>query len=199
MYLGIDVGGTKTLVAVLDDNGVIVERIKFPTPQDYSVFLETLSSTIDQFQNQDYRAVGVGIPATQLNRDSGIAVSFSHLDWHEVPVQADIERLLSTPVALENDAKLGALSEAMLRKEIPKVLYVTVSTGIGYGLVNHLVMDPNIGDAGGRLMMLEYRGKLIPWEDFASGKAIVETFGKQAHDITDPKAGKQSAVTLAWA
>lgn len=46
MYLGIDVGGTKTLVASLDDSGVILAQQKFPTPQDYQEFLAELSPSI---------------------------------------------------------------------------------------------------------------------------------------------------------
>lgn len=186
MYLGIDVGGTKTIVAALDDNGVITESQRFPTPQDYRVFLSKLEEIVDAFTTQDFKAIGVGIPATSIDRKTGIAVSFSNLAWHNEPVQADIERLLGCPVAVENDAKLAGLSEAMLREPM-RLLYLTISTGIGYSLVVDRQIDQNIGDSGGRLLLFEHSGKLTPWERFASGKAIVETFGKQAKDIEDPE------------
>lgn len=186
MYLGIDIGGTKTLVAALDDNGVIIESQKFPTPKDYLDFLSNLSETVDMFTTKDFWAVGVGIPATKINRQQGIAYNFSHLPWHSVPIQADIEKLIGSPVAIENDAKLAGLSEWMLRQEIKNLLYVTISTGIGYGLIVDGKIDPNIGDSGGTLLLLEHQGALVPWENFASGRAIVETYNQQAHDITDP-------------
>ena len=48
MYLGIDVGGTKTLVATLDVNGVIIEKYKFPTPKKYTDFLIELASNVER-------------------------------------------------------------------------------------------------------------------------------------------------------
>ncbi len=196
MYLGIDIGGTKTLVASLDDNGVITESNKFPTPQDYQEFLITLAQNVDNLSTKDFKAVGVGMPATSINRTEGIGLSFANLAWHNVPVQQDIENLIGCPVALENDAKLAGLSEAMLRKEVNSLLFITVSTGIGYSLIKNLEIDPNIGDGGGSLLLLEHKGKLVPWESFASGKAIVTTFGQKAHDITDPEIWKIIARNL---
>ncbi len=187
MYLGIDVGGTKTLVATLDDNGVITDKQKFPTPQIYEDFLAELKTILSQKNNEDYRAVGIGIPVTNFYREEGIARTFSNLNWRDVHIQHDVEQLTKTPVAVENDAKLAGLSESRLRPDIERLLYVTLSTGIGYSLINNGKIDPNIGDAGGRLLMLEYKGKLTPWEEFASGRAIVNIYGKMAKDITDEK------------
>lgn len=196
MYLGIDVGGTKTLVASLDDNGVITESQKFPTPQDYQDFLIQLSETVDGIATHDFKAVGIGIPATNINRRDGIAIAFANLGWRNVPVLQDVENLTGCPVALENDAKLAGLSEARLRQDVHRLLYITVSTGIGYSLINDQKIDPNIGDGGGSLIILEHKNKLMPWENFASGKAIVNTFGLKARDITDPESWDKIAANL---
>ncbi len=186
MFLGIDVGGTKTIAAVLEDNGVITESQRFPTPQNYQQFINKLATIVALFSTKDFKATGIGIPATRINRKDGIAMSFANLDWHDEPIQIDIERLVGSPVAIENDAKLAGLSESMLRKPM-RLLYLTVSTGIGYSLIVNRKIDPNIGDSGGRLLLFEHGGKLVPWERFASGKAIVEIFGKQAKEIEDPE------------
>lgn len=193
MYLGIDVGGTKTLIATLDDNGVILQSQKFPTPQDYQEFLRQLSITVEQFTMKDMVAVGIGIPVTRLNRESGFAIAFSNLSWRNVAVQQDIERLFNLPVALENDAKLAGLSEARLRPDIKHLLYVTISTGIGYSLITDQKIEHSIGDGGGSLLLLPHKDKIVSWESFASGKAIVETFGLKARDITDASTWKTIA------
>lgn len=198
MYAGVDVGGTKTLAAVLDDNGVIQEQVKFPTPPDYADFLVELAKAVDSFATKDFRAAGVAIPVTSFDRQRGMAHSFGHLPWHDEPVQRDFERLFACPVMIENDAKLGGLSEAMLLKDkYRKVLYVTVSTGIGISLVIDQRIDTAIGDAGGRLLMLEYKGRLANWDSFASGHAIVERYGKRAEEITDEATWKRIAHDLA--
>ncbi len=196
MYLGVDVGGSKTLAAVLDDNGTIVESSKIATPQNYDSFLEEIAKFLDGFSNHDFRAAGVGIPATHLDRANGIGISFGNLTWKNVPVQADIEKIAHCPVVVENDAKLASLSEAMLLKQYSKVLYVTISTGIGYGLTVNQHIDSNIGDGGGALLLTEYKGKLVPWESFASGRAIYERYGKKAADITDPTVWRRIAHDL---
>ncbi len=184
MYLGIDVGGTKTLVASLEDNGVIVEKQKFPTSQNYEQFLKDLGNSLASLKDKDFKAVGVGLPG-YIDRDEGNARAFGNLDWETVPVQADIEKIVGSPVAIENDAKLAGLSESMLKPEYKRLLYITISTGVGYSLIVNNKIDPNLGDGGGNTIMLEHNGEVMSWESFASGKAIVATFGRMAKDITD--------------
>lgn len=196
MYLCIDVGGTKTLVASVDDNGVITDQIRFETPQNYEDFLVKLADSVKELNVSDYVALGIGIPATDLDRDRGIGVNFAHLTWKKVPIRANLEDLFKLPVALENDAKLAGLSESMLRKNKKRLLYVTVSTGIGYSLIVNNKIDPNIGDGGGSLLVLEYKGQYLPWEDFAAGSAIVKIFGRKAEDIFDKPTWKSISKNL---
>ncbi|MGC1177183.1 MAG: ROK family protein [Candidatus Saccharimonadales bacterium] len=197
MYVGVDIGGTKTLVAVLDDHGVITEKIKFPTPQKYKVFLEQLATTTKKFSEHNFRAGGVAIPG-RVDHKHGRGIRFGNLPWKDVSIQSDTEKILNCPIVIENDAKCGGLSEAMLLKnEYSKVLYVAVGTGIGIALVVDGMIDSFMGDSGGRSILLEQHGKATSWESFASGHAIVERFGKKASDITDENTWKIVAHDLA--
>lgn len=184
MYLGIDVGGTKTIVASLDDNGVIQQNFRFPTPQIYPKFLKELSNNVDKLATKDFVAVGVGVPG-KIDRINGIAIAGGRLPWKNVPIQKDIKELTRCPTVIDNDANLAGLSEAMLLKEYRKVLYITISTGIGTGYIVDQKIDPSMADSEGGEMLLEHGSRLEPWEDFASGKAIVRRFGKRASEITD--------------
>jgi predicted NBD/HSP70 family sugar kinase len=186
MYLGIDIGGTKTLIAALDDDGVIQEHIKFPTSQDYNQFLKDLQQQLDNLQSKNFKAVGIGVPGPGIDRAEGIVINSGNLAWHNVHLLDDVEDMIKVPIVMENDAKMAALSEAMILKDqYQRVLYITVSTGIGFGLVVNQKIDINIGDGGGKTIMLEHEGKVVPWESYASGKAIVERYGKMAKDIDD--------------
>ena len=186
MYIGVDVGGTKTLVASLDGNGMITESIKFPTPPDYDEFLTQLAAIAANLKTKTFKAGGVGMPATVIDRHHGRGLSFGNLPWKNVPILGDLEKIFGCPMVMENDAKMAALSEAMLLKDkYDNVLYITVSTGIGIGLVVDGKIDDNVGDGGGAAMLIEYRGKHLPWESFASGHAIVDRYGKRAEDIHD--------------
>lgn len=186
MYLGIDIGGTKTLVACLNNKGVIVERMRFPTPKTYLVFLKELANTVANLSTEKIVAAGVAIPG-RVDRKRGIGVAFGNLPWRDVPIQQDIQRIVQAPTFIENDANLAGLSEAMLLKQHTCVLYVTISTGIGTGVITNQEIDPEFADSEGGQMLLEHQGKLQTWEDFAAGSAIVRRFGKLAAEINDKK------------
>ncbi len=198
MYICIDIGGTKTLVASITKEGVIQEQAKFPTPEKYEDFLSQLVATVENITTRDYRAGTIAIPGT-IDRKRGVVIQLGNRKhWQNLPVLRDVERITNCPMLIENDAKLAALSEAiLLKKDYSRVLYITISTGIGIGLVFEGKVDSSIGDGGGRTMLLSYRGKLTPWEDFASGSAIVRRYGKMASELEDPKAWAQIARNLA--
>ncbi len=188
MYLSIDVGGTKTLLTLFDKSGKLTDSEKFPTPKVYSEFSQQLKETVSKFiEGKEIKACAIAMPGV-LDRKSGVAKHFGNLDWTDVPVVNDLSTVVSAPIYLENDAKLAALAAADQVKDLYKrVLYITVSTGIGLGLVVDGKLDYSVHDAGGRGMMFEHGGKIMAWEEFASGKAIVAKFGKRASDITDPE------------
>lgn len=197
MYLGIDIGGTKTLVAALTNEGVISESVKFPTPKNYPEFLVALKQTLVALRAQDFRAGTIAAPGI-INRQKETVESYGNLAWTHTPLVRDIERITHCPMLLENDAKLGGLSEAMLVKNTyGKVLYVTISTGIGIGLTVDGKIDHAVADAGGHIILLEHKGKLRPWEEFASGKAIYEKYGKMASEITDKETWRHIVRNLA--
>ena len=189
MYLGIDIGGTKTLVAVLDKRGVIVESVRFTTPKVYPEFLKELAITVASLSTKEFIASGVAAPG-RIDREHGIAEAFGNLPWHDIPLKNDVHKLLKCPVVIDNDANLAGLSEAMLISQYDTVLYVTISTGIGTGVITDQQIDPDFADSEGGQIMLEHKGKLMPWEEFASGRAIVKRFGKRADEINDRKIWK---------
>lgn len=184
MYLGVDIGGTKTLLAVFDTKGRLVEQHKFPTPHDYNDFVNELTTSVQKLKKHDFKATGVAIPG-KVDRKHGVGIAFGNLPWQDTPIQADCEQILNCPVVVENDANLAGLSEAILiKKEYRNVLYVTISTGIGGGFITNGKLDSHFLDAEVGQILLEHNGEFKRWEDFASGRAIVEHFGKKASDIT---------------
>ena len=187
MYLSIDIGGTKTLLATFTNQGKIIEQIKFPTPQLYRQFIREVATAIASLTLSDVTACCVAAPG-KINRTTGEALAFGNLEWKFVPLKKDIENLVKCPILIENDANLAGLSEAIaLKNEFNRVLYVTVSTGIGTGIVFNQTIAPEFQDSEGGQIILEHQGKLTRWEDFASGSAIVRRFGKRAEAIHDAK------------
>lgn len=184
MFGAIDIGGTKTLIAVFDNAGNIIKKIKFATPQNYQLFIKELDEQSKQFNIKNIKVLGLGIPAV-VDKTKSIGLEFSNLSWENVPIRKDTEFIFKCPVLVQNDAKLAALSEALeLNNKYRKVLYLTISTGIGAGLIINNKISPDFDDIEVGQMLFEHDGKLERWEKFASGKAIVKQFGKPAKDIS---------------
>jgi glucokinase len=191
MYVGIDIGGTKTLVATLSDDGELKDSRRFPTSPDYDRFVQDLDATLKELDLSGAGAdlkVCAGVPGL-LDRGAGIVHALGNLPWRDKPIGPDISKLLGgATVLIENDSQLAGLSEALLiRDRSQNVLYLTVSTGLGGALILDGRIVPELRDMEmGQMPLLTREGKLERWEDFASGRAIVDRFHKKAADITDP-------------
>jgi predicted NBD/HSP70 family sugar kinase len=83
---------------------------------------------------------------------------------------------------------LAGLAETRTLSPVPtSALYVTLSTGIGTGVITNGRIDIGLRHSEGGHMLIEYAGKLQEWEDFASGRSIYQTYGQYARDITSTK------------
>ncbi len=197
MYLTIDIGGTKTLVVVFDADKNTVEQRKFPTPKDYAEFKAELANTVAEFTTKQFTLGAIGIRGN-IDRDRGLSLKDDILPWGEVPVRDDCAAAFGCPFLLENDSKLAGLSEASLVKDTyRKVLYITVSTGIGSAFIVDGELDPDTQDSEIGKSAYPHDGKIMQWEDFASGRAIVEKYGKRASDLEDQEAWREISRNLA--
>ena len=187
MILAIDIGGTKTLVAPCDNNGKPVSEYKFPTPQSYDKFKKELSAVIATITT-DYSLLVVAAPG-KINRKDGSVIRFGNLPWQNVPLKEDLHKITGKTVLIDNDANLAGLSEANRIKPLPHIaLYITISTGIGTGIIKDGVIDPDFADSEGGAMLFEHDGQLLRWEQIESGKAIVAQYGKRASDLNSKAA-----------
>lgn len=185
MYCAIDIGGTKTLVAIFTAQGKLTESKKFPTPDNYDEFKLKLAETVAEMPTKNVRRTVVAVPG-RVNRKHGVAIAFGNLPWENIPIGPDVEDILNTPVSIENDANLAGLSEAQyVDKAFHKVLYVTISTGIGGGYVTDGKLDEQLLDSEIGQMLLEHNGRLKSWEDFGSGSAFYKKFGKKVGETAD--------------
>ena len=189
MIVGVDTGGTKTLVTVFSDTGMLLAREKFLTPRDIHVYIEQVTASINHLltERDQLKALSVAVPGTVENQ---IAVVCKNLGWQNI----DILGMLSAhfpevPMWLENDANLGGLGATRLLEPQPKqCLYITISTGIGAGFtvdghIDRSIAANEVGD-----MVLEHDRQLRTWENLASGTAIMSEYGVYASDLKDERA-----------
>ena len=135
--VGVDIGGTNTRVALINDRYEVVERESFSTDAvNPLVTVEKISEVVKSF-NGDVVGIGVSCPGP-LDLYEGVVLTPPNLSgWHGFEVTKEINRLTELDVYLENDANLAGLAEATIGagSGLPFVQYMTISTGLGGGFV----------------------------------------------------------------
>jgi len=194
MIVAVDTGGTKTLVTSFGKDGKMRKQFKFATPTSPKEYLETLKKTLlEQFERETVEAVVIASPGIINN---GVVIwGGGNLTWKNLDIKSEIQGLLGkAPVFVENDANLAGLGETRLLKKIPpQSLYVTISTGIGTGIITDGHINQALRNSEAGHALIEYDGIVREWETFASGKAIYNTYGKYARDITNQRTWRQIA------
>jgi glucokinase len=193
MLVTVDTGGTKTLVAGFGRDGRIGRTIKFPTPRKQEDYVTLLREILQEnYSHERVEAIVVALPG--IVKD-GVAIWCNNLGWKNFAAQKALSGVLGdAPVLIENDANLAGLAETRALKPMPlSSLYVTVSTGIGTGIIINGRIDPGLQKSEGGRMLVEFDGVVREWESFASGKAIYATYEKYARDITSKRTWHQIA------
>jgi glucokinase len=193
MLVTVDTGGTKTLIASFEQNGDIGEMIKFPTPANQNDYVTLLRKTLQEnYGDLAVEAIVVGLPGIVKN---GVAVWCNNLKWKNFDAFSALTGVLGdAPVLIENDANLAGLSETRILDPMPiSSLYVTISTGIGTGIITDGHIDPGLRYSEGGRSLVEFDGVVREWESFASGRAIYQTYGQYARDITSQRVWNQIA------
>lgn len=197
MIVGVDIGGTKTLIAVFAENGKLLKEVRFETSQNYQDFLNDLEHHARQLETSKAKAICVAIPGL-IDRAKGIALSFGNLAWPPTAIKQDLVQILSNKnLYIENDSKLAGLAEARyVQEEYKRVFYLTLSTGIGGAFIVNGKLVPSLRDMEIGKMPLEHNGQMQAWEDFASGRAFTEQYGTKAAGIDDASIWQEYAVLV---
>lgn len=137
--IGVDVGGTKIASGVLRGDELLSAHV-IPTPETgWETVLDAIAGEVRRLQERhpEARLIGVGIPGP-LNADrTRVKFAPNIYGFTDVPLVDGLRDRLAQRVVLENDAKAAALAEAHLgaARGTESSIYVTVSTGIGAGIV----------------------------------------------------------------
>ncbi|MFA9559709.1 ROK family protein [Evansella sp. AB-rgal1] len=160
MYrIGIDIGGTNMRVGVFADGGVLICKKKVPTHSHEGVAatIERLKELINQvlqegnLQILDMKGIGIGSPGPLDPFKGEIQAPPNLPSWKNVPLKQIIQAEYNIPVFLHNDANAAALGEYLYsyKEEVKNLVYITVSTGIGSGvIVDGTLMLGHNGNAG---------------------------------------------------
>lgn len=153
--IGIDVGGTKILAAVLDNNQAIIARAKKKTKVEDGVeavlvrIVDTVNDTLKAaaIGIDQVRTVGICVPGPALP-DEGIIIEAPNLGWRNLNIIEFLVKTIGRPAYLSNDVTAGTWAEFSMGagRGARNLLGVFVGTGIGGGLI----IDGQLYEGSGR-------------------------------------------------
>jgi glucokinase len=144
-FIGVDIGGTNIVCGLVQADGRVVLRRKFPTApaRGADAVLEQLAQEAERLAAEaglswdQVGAIGLGVPGF-VDPKRGVSTLAVNLGWENVPVAEKLRARLGKPVAIDNDVRMYIYGEAMLGagQGHEHVLGVTVGTGLAAALVN---------------------------------------------------------------
>lgn len=205
MYIGVDIGGSKILVVSGNDKFEFTGNQKIETPSDSDQAISEIIHLIEKVAgSKPIKAIQVASPGP-IDRPKGIILKTPNMSWERVEIVGRLKKYFGVPVALEEDANTAALSEAIIGagKDLPYVLYVTISTGIGSGIVIHQEIYHGAHNSEAGHIIIQPGGPKCGcggfghFESVVSGKAIKRRFGKFGWEINDPETWNEIAKDIA--
>lgn len=171
LYLGIDLGGTKTAIALGNARGEILAKARRPTEatsdsvSDLKGLAKELRELVERAGHtlSEIAAVGAAVPGP-LDPDRGVLIAPPNLPWREARVAEVLGGELGVPVHLENDASAAALAEWRFGAAEGRdhAIYLTMSTGVGGGLILGGALHRGVAASAGEWghMPVEWEGEV---------------------------------------
>jgi glucokinase len=135
--IALDLGGTKLLSGVVDDQGVVEKRVVVPTDVgSEDAVLAQVEDAVQGLLEDDIGAIGIGIPST-IDQRRGEAIDSVNIPLSDVPLRDRLHERFGMPVAIENDANAAALAEHRYGagQGSRHMIMLTLGTGVGGGLI----------------------------------------------------------------
>src|SRR5690554_6899858 len=183
---GVDIGGTKIAVGVVDETGEILAKVTRPTQPDDPASIDAAIADAVRELSSEHEVGGLGLAAAGFVSADRKTVTFApNIAWRDYPLADNVSRLLGgdLPVVVENDANAAGWAEFVYGagREARSMALLTVGTGLGGAIVTdgtllrgahgfaaeigHIRVVPD-----GHLCGCGHRGC---WEQYASGSALV--------------------------
>jgi predicted NBD/HSP70 family sugar kinase len=136
LYIGLDIGGTKFMVASADQDGQIIRRARADNTSSLDTDLELLDKMIlEVATGEEISGIGAAIGGP-LDWERGIVSPLHQPTWIRVPLKQIMEERWKCPFYVDVDTNVAVLGEYVVCKpSVSKFLYITLSTGMGGGFL----------------------------------------------------------------
>lgn len=194
-YVGVDIGGTNTRIALFESLDSPMCRIiaKFPTQERYEEQIECIVRAVVDSYGVPVAGIGCSIAGRLAKDGRSVIVAPNLLSYVRRPFAQDIEERCSCPVRLAHDAVCGLLAEKRFGdlQHFERCAYLTVSTGTGaaiqlskgmLALTSSIEIGHQILDGNSRVCLCGQVGCL---ETYTGGRQITLREGRSPAEITD--------------
>ncbi len=160
LYIGIDLGGTTIKFGLINNDGLVKEQWHIKTNSDNlgEQILPDIINSIEKHllkseNRNSIKAIGMGSPGS-INSIKGTVSGAYNLNWTtEQPLKERIESAFKIPFFVDNDANVAALGELWMGagEKSSDVVFVTLGTGIGGGIIANGHLIHGIAGSGGEI------------------------------------------------
>ena len=186
-YLGLDVGGTAVKMGLFNELDQMIDKTNFPTRTVQYLVDDIYLNIVNLFQKNnisldDLKGIGIGFPG-HVDGETGIVVYSNNLVAHNFDIVGKLKEKINTYIRISNDANVAALGEYHFGKgkEFDNIVFVTLGTGVGGGIIIDGKMLEGKNGAGAEIghMVISTNGQLCScgrrgcFETYASATALI--------------------------
>lgn len=152
--IGVDVGGTKIASGVVTSEGEVLNEVRYPTAATKELLIEGIARAVTEVRDGfEVGGVCIAAPGTVMTAENKVIFAPNLHAVEGIPLKDVIEERTGLPVTVENDANAAAWGEFRFGagSEVEHLVFLTLGTGIGGGVITHGVLLRGAQGAGGEL------------------------------------------------
>ena len=203
-YVGVDLGGTNVVVAVIDENGKILNKSSCKTnlPKKPEILVSDIANLIDlvlkgaNLSINDIENVGIGVPGI-VDTQEGVIVYSCNFNYSNVKFAEMLESKIGKKIYIENDANAAALGEFVCGAGVGSetMIVLTLGTGIGGGIILNKQLYRGFNYMGAELghIVIKQNGRRCNcgrngcFEAYASATGLAKTAAEVVDKCPDSK------------
>jgi glucokinase len=152
--IGVDVGGTKIAAGVVTPEGEILNEVRYPTAAGRERLISSIAQAIMEARDE-YEVGGVclAVPGTVLSAENKVIDAPNLHAIEGIPLKDELEERTGLTATVENDANAAAWGEFRFGagSEVDHLIFLTLGTGVGGGVISHGILLRGAQGAGGEL------------------------------------------------
>jgi glucokinase len=199
--IGVDVGGTKIAAAVVTPEGEILNEVRYPSSGPKERLLSSIARSINEVRDGfEVGGVCLGVPGTVSTEENKLIDAPNLHAIEGVPLKSELQERTGLTTTVENDANAAAWGEFRfgVGSEVSHLIFITLGTGVGGGVISHGVLLRGAQGAGGEMGHITIQatgprcscGNHGCLEALASGTAIARRAREVASERPDSALGQ---------